>query len=89
MTAQYANQAGRIVRVGDTTLARVFFDDAELGKKFKLPANVVRVYILLHELKHALGGIHRNSAENTDWFEKIKANCLSQLMVKPGTRRRR
>lgn len=77
ITTQYMNNEGKIVKTGDTQIGRIFFDDTKLQELWKMAPDVVRSMIMLHELKHALGGMHKNAKENTEWLNEITKKCLS------------
>ncbi len=80
-TKQTADRfTGRVKSTGDTTLGLIFYDDVGLKKALGISADAGRVEIMLHELKHALGGVHNGTKEEATWRETFVKNVLIPII---------
>ncbi len=84
-TEQFKDRTtGKVTRTGRITLGQIFYNAYAI--QAALPragsARAARVYTILHELKHKVGGVHNGAADEKAWRDSINANCLSKLNLK-------
>ncbi len=79
-TQQFVDpRTGKVNSTGKMTIGKVFYDGITIKKLFPSTGSprAARAMVFLHELKHALGGVHPD--DDTSWTENIVEKCLSRL----------